>query len=375
MGIMNFIKNQLIDIVEWPEETPGVLVHRFERAGNEIKRGAKLVVRPGQSAVFVNEGQIADKFEPGTYSLETKNLPILTTILSLPYGFNSWHKAEVYFIKRTEQLDRKWGTSQPITMRDADFGRIRIRAFGNYSYRVGMTDNMLQRFVGAKSEFKAEELEKQIQLKAISEFSDSLGELQIPALDLVSQYNEIGDRVKQNLQPLMNDMGLELLTFTVGNISLPEEVNAAIDKAGAINSLGGMQGYTQMKAADAMGDMAKNQGTGGTMMGMMLGGNLGAFAGQQVFQQPQQQQYQQPQQQMAPPPPPPPAPMFYVAVNGQQQGPFNIQQLQGMIAGGGFGPNSLVWTAGMSGWQAASTVAALSGLFGPVPPPPPPPIK
>ena len=374
MGIMNFIKNQLIDIVEWPEETPGVLVHRFERAGNEIKRGAKLVVRPGQSAVFVNEGQIADKFEPGTYSLETKTLPILTTILSLPYGFNSWHKAEVYFIKRTEQLDRKWGTAQPITMRDADFGPLRIRAFGNYSYRVGMTDNMLQRFVGAKSEFKAEELEKQIQLKSVSEFTDTLGELQIPALDLAAQYNEIGERVKQNLQPVMNDMGLELLTFTVGNISLPEEVNAAIDKRGAIGALGGMQSYQQMKAADALGDMAKNQGTGGTMMGMMLGGNLGAFAGQQ-FQQSQQPQYQQPQQQMAPPPPPPAAPLFYVAVNGQQQGPFNIQQLQGMIPGGGFGPNSLVWTAGMSGWAAASTVAALSGLFGPVPPPPPPPIK
>ena len=374
MGIMNFIKNQLIDIVEWPEETPGVLVHRFERAGNEIKRGAKLVVRPGQSAVFVNEGQIADKFEPGTYSLETKNLPILTTILSLPYGFNSWHKAEVYFIKRTEQLDRKWGTAQPITMRDADFGPLRIRAFGNYSYRVRMTDNMLQRFVGAKSEFKAEELEKQIQLKSVSEFTDTLGELQIPALDLAAQYNEIGERVKQNLQPVMNDMGLELLTFTVGNISLPEEVNAAIDKRGAIGALGGMQSYQQMKAADALGDMAKNQGTGGTMMGMLLGGNLGAFAGQQ-FQQSQQPQYQQQQQQMAPPPPPPTAPLFYVAVNGQQQGPFNIQQLQGMIPGGGFGPNSLVWTAGMSGWAAASTVAALSGLFGPVPPPPPPPIK
>ena len=383
MGIMNFIKNQLIDIVEWPEETPGVLVHRFERAGNEIKRGAKLVVRPGQSAVFVNEGQIADKFEPGTYSLETKNLPILTTILSLPYGFNSWHKAEVYFIKRTEQLDRKWGTAQPIMMRDKDFDKVRIRAFGNYSYRVGMTDNMLQRFVGAKSEFKAEELEKQIQLKAISEFSDSLGELQIPALDLVAKYNEIGERVMQNLQPVMNNMGLELMTFTVGNISLPDEVNAAIDRAGAINSMGEvndyqMQNYKQMKAAEALGDAAKNQGTGGTMMGMMLGGNLGAFAGQQVFQQQpqyQQQQYQQQQQQMAPPPPPPAAPLFYVAVNGQQQGPFNIQQLQGMIPGGGFGPNSLVWTAGMSGWAAASTVAALSGLFGPVPPPPPPPIK
>ena len=373
MGIMSFIKNQLIDIVEWPEETSGVLVHRFERAGNEIKRGAKLVVRPGQSAVFVNEGQIADKFEPGTYTLETKNLPILTTILSLPYGFNSWHKAEVYFIKRTEQLDRRWGTPQPVMMRDADFGKIRIRANGNYSYRVGMTDNMLQRFVGAKSEFKSEELEKQIQLKAVSEFSDSLGELQIPALDLVAQYNEIGERVLQNLQPIMNNMGLELMTFTVGNISLPEEVNAAIDKSGAIGALGGMQGYMQMKAADALGDAANNQGTGGTMMGMMLGGNLGAFAGQQ-FQQ--SQQYQQPQQQMAPPPPPPPAaPMFYVAVNGQQHGPFAIQQLQAMVGQGTFGPNSMVWTAGMSGWAAASTVAALSGLFGAVPPPPPPPMN
>ena len=149
------------------------------------------------------------------------------------------------------------------------------------------------------------------------------------------------------------------------------EVNAAIDKRGAIGALGGMQSYQQMKAADALGDMAKNQGTGGTMMGMMMGGNLGAFAGQQ-FQQSQQPQYQQPQQQMAPPPPPPAAPMFYVAVNGQQQGPFTIQALQGMIASGGFGPNSLVWTAGMSGWQAASTVAALSALFGAVPPPPPP---
>ena len=224
----------------------------------------------------------------------------MTTILSLPYGFNSWHKAEVYFIKRTEQLDRKWGTAQPITMRDADFDKVRIRAFGNYSYRVGMTDNMLQRFVGAKSEFKAEELEKQIQLKSVSEFTDTLGELQIPALDLAAQYNEIGERVKQNLQPVMNDMGLELLTFTVGNISLPEEVNAAIDKRGAIGALGGMQSYQQMKAADALGDMAKNQGTGGTMMGMMLGGNLGAFAGQQF-----QQSQQPPQQQMAPPPPPP----------------------------------------------------------------------
>ena len=158
MGLFSFIKSELIDIVEWPEETPGILVHRFNRHDNEIKRGAKLIVRPGQTAVFVNEGKIADRFEPGTYTLETANLPILTTLLSLPYGFNSWHKAEVYFIKRTEQLDRRWGTQQPIMMRDLDFGILRIRAF-ELLLQIGPPIKCWSALVGTPDEFQAEDIE------------------------------------------------------------------------------------------------------------------------------------------------------------------------------------------------------------------------
>ncbi len=363
MGLFSFIKSELIDIVEWPEETPGVLVHRFNRHDNEIKRGAKLIVRPGQTAVFVNEGKIADRFEPGTYTLETANLPILTTLLSLPYGFNSWHKAEVYFIKRTEQLDRRWGTQQPIMMRDLDFGILRIRAFGNYSYRIGTTDQMLERLVGARSEFKAEDIESQLCTRVVSELSDSLGELKIPALDLAANYNEIGERVKLNLASYMASMGIELMSLTIANISLPDEVNAAIDKRGAVGALGSvLNQYSQMQAADALKAAAENQGGTGTMMGMMMGGQLGAFGSQQAFQQ----------QQQPAPPPPPVAPMFYIAVNGQQQGPYQVAQLQAMIASGAFTQATLVWTTGMAAWQAANTVPALAALFAPPPPPPPP---
>ena len=374
MGFLDMLKGQLIDIVEWPEETPGVLVHRFERRENEIKNGAKLVVRPGQKAVFVNEGKIADKFEPGTYSLTTANLPILTTLLSLPYGFKSWHKAEVYFIKTTEQLVRKWGTPQPVTVRDPDFDYIRLRAFGNYAYRIGESNDMISRFVGARSEYRAEEFEAQIGSKVVSELSDSLGELKIPALDLPAKYNEIGERVKQNLNESIASLGIEVTIFTVTNINLPEEVNAAIDKSGAASAMAKKVGiWQQMQAADAMRDAAKNQGGAGAVMGMMMGGQMAGMVNQNMYQQPQ---YAPPQQQYAPPPPPPPpvAQTFFIAVNGQQQGPFGIPDLQRMAMAGTFTANSMVWTAGMAGWQAAGTVAALASLFGAVPPPPPPPM-
>ncbi len=375
MGFLDALKGQLIDIVEWTEETPGVLVHRFERRNNEIKNGAKLVVRPGQKAVFVNEGKIADKFEPGTYGLTTANLPILTTLLSLPYGFKSWHKAEVYFIKTTEQLDRKWGTPQPITVRDPDFDIIRLRAFGNYAYKVGESNDMISRFVGARSEYRAEEFEAQIGSKVVSELSDSLGELQIPALDLVAKYNEIGERVKLNLNNALASFGVEITVFTVTNINLPETVTDAIDKGGAASAMAKKVGiWQQMQAADAMRDAANNPGGSGAVMGMMMGGQMAGMVNQNMYQQPQQPAYQQPAPQAAPPPPPPAAPTFYIAQNGQRLGPYGMADLQNMAMNGTLTPATMVWTAGMANWQAASTVAALSALFGAVPPPPPPPM-
>ncbi|MBO4344329.1 MAG: SPFH domain-containing protein [Victivallales bacterium] len=376
MGLWDALKGQLIDIVEWVEETPGVLVHRFDRRNNEIKNGAKLVVRPGQKAVFVNEGQIADMFMPGTYSLTTANLPILTTLLSLPYGFKSWHKAEVYFIKTTEQLDRKWGTPQPVTVRDPDFDMIRLRAFGNYAYKIGETNDMISRFVGARSEYRAEEFEAQIGSKVVSELSDSLGELKIPALDLPAKYNEIGERVKLNLNESLASLGIVVTIFTVTSINLPDNVNEAIDKGGAASAMAKKVGiWQQMQAADAMRDAAKNQGGAGAVMGMMMGGQMAGMVNQNMYQQqPMQPAYQQPPAAPAMPPPPPAAPTFYVAQNGQRLGPFDMAALQGMAMNGSLTPATMVWTAGMANWQAASTVAALATIFGAVPPPPPPPM-
>ena len=368
MGLMDFIKGELLDIIEWPDEIPGVLVHRFDRKDHAIKKGAKLIVRPGQMAVFVNEGQIADKFEPGTYSLETKNIPILRTLLSLPYGFETPFKAEVYFIKRTDQLDRKWGTSQPVMMRDLDFGMIRLRAFGNYSYRIGISDEMITRFVGARADFKGEELEEQIKPKCVSSLSDALGELHIPALDLAAKYDEICEQMHQKLTPEFAKIGLELLSFTLQNVSVPDNVQEAMDKRASMGALG-VTDYTKLQAADALRDAAKNQGGSGNMMGMFVGAQLGNLMGNQTMQP------QQPMMGgMATPPPMPAAVMYYVAINGAQQGPFQAAQLQQMVASGQINAQTLVWAAGRAAWSAAGTVPALASFFAAPPPPPMPPM-
>jgi membrane protease subunit (stomatin/prohibitin family) len=358
MGILNIFRGQFIDVIEWPEENPRILVHRFDRHNNEIKWGAKLIVRPGQKAVFVSQGNIADHFGPGTYPLESKNIPILTTLLSLPYNFNSPFKAEVYFIRTTEQLDRKWGTATPVMMRDADFGTVRLRARGNFSYKVGGSNDMLARFVGARSEFTCDDIESQMKSKVVSAFSDALGELKIPALDLAAQYNEIGDGVRTKMSGYFADLGFELTSFIVENISLPDEVNAAMDKRASVGALGGMGNYTQLQAADAMKAAAENPGGAGNMMGVLMGAQLGANVGQAV-----QQGFN------APPPPPPAAVTFYVAVNGQQAGPYDLNTLKTQALGGTFTRTTMVWKQGMAAWQEAATVPELASVFAAVPPP------
>lgn len=366
MGLFDIFRGQFIDVIEWENEDPSVLVHRFDRHNNEIKMGAKLIVRPGQMAVFVNEGQIADRFTPGTYTLKTANMPILTTLLSLPYNFESPFKAEVYFIRTTEQLDRKWGTATPVMMRDKDFGIVRLRARGNYSYKVGCSDEMITRFVGARADFTGAEVEGQMQTSVVSKISDALGELQIPALDLSAQYDEISMAAKGRLDDTFSRLGFELCSFTIESISLPDEVNATLDKRTQVGALSGvMNEFTQMQAAEAMRDAASNPGGSGNMMGVMMGAQLGGMSGNAI------------NQAMTPPPPPaapvapaapPPLPSpaaYFVGINGQQTGPFTLQDLQNKIASGEINGATLVWKNGMPAWQAASTVAELAGLFPP----------
>lgn len=362
MGLFNTLRSEFIDIIEWPDMDPGILVHRFERHDNEIKMNAKLVVRPGQRAVFVNEGQIADAFEPGTYTLTTQNVPILATLKGWKYGFDSPFKAEVYFINTTEQLDRKWGTPNPVMLRDADFGIVRLRARGNYSYKIGITEEMISRFVGARSDFDCESIEDQIRVKVISSFSDCIGEHKIPALDLAAKYDEIGDFMIEKLKENFERLGLELLSFALENISLPEEVQKAMDQRSSMGALGNLNNFSQYQAANALRDAAQNEGGSGNMMGMMMGAQMAGGVSNALHQE---------GKPVSPgaPPPIPGGNKYFVAVDGAQTGPFTIADLKQKAASKSFTPDSLVWMEGMTAWEKASSREDLKDLFDTVPPP------
>ena len=279
MAILDKLRGELIDIIEWENQDGALLVYRFNRYENEIKMGAKLVVRPGQRVVFVSEGKITDSFAPGTYTLETKNLPVLTTLKGWKYGFHSPFKSEAYFINATELLDRKWGTPSPVMLRDKDFGVIRLRARGNYAYRVGATEEMISRFVGAREAFPVEDMEGQLRTRIVSSFSDCLGESKMPALDLLAQYDEISTAMQKKLTEVFSGLGLEILSFTLENVSVPEDVQKAMDERASMGALGNLGQYAQYQAANALRDAAGNPGGAGNMMGMMVGGQLAGGMG------------------------------------------------------------------------------------------------
>ncbi|MDA3797521.1 MAG: SPFH domain-containing protein [Kiritimatiellae bacterium] len=279
MGLFDKIAGQFIDIIEWNEQYSDELVHRFERYEHEIKIGAQLIVRPGQKAVFVNEGQIADVFSSGKYTLETQNIPILSTLKGWKYGFNSPFKAEVYFLNLTEQLDRKWGTATPVILRDADLGMVRVRAHGNFSYKVSSDSEMLSRLVGARHSFGPEDIEGQLKSKLVSSFSDSIAELNIAVLDLQAQYDEISEFMAQKLSTVFSDFGLTLLGFVLENVTVPEDVEKAMDQRASMGAVGDLNKFSQFQAAQALEDAANNPGMAGNMMGMMVGGGLAGNMG------------------------------------------------------------------------------------------------
>lgn len=375
MGFFDRIKSELIDIIEWEEANSDDMVFKFQRHDNEIKNGAKLVVRESQTAVFINEGKIADVFGPGTYTLETRNLPVLSTLKGWKYGFDSPFKAEVYFVNMKQFTDQKWGTPNPIMMRDPDFGMVRIRAFGNYSIKVSDPAKFLTEIVGTDKDFETGEISSQLKSYVITRFTDAVGESKIPVLDLAASYNELSDFCEKKLQEeFPSDFGINVVKFLINNISLPPAVEEAIDKRSSMGALGDMNKYAQMQNADAMRDAANNPGGGGGMEGM-----LGMTMAQQMMNMNQQQQQQyrnqqnQQNQQNSAPPPPPPGSQYHVSINGQQQGPFDLNTLKTMIAQKQVTKQTYVWKNGMSGWLPAEQVSEVMALFSSVPPPPPPP--
>ena len=369
MGLFDKFKGEFVDVIEWTDDSSNTLVYRFPRHNNEIKNGAELTVREGQNAVFIDEGRLADIFGPGMYTLETENLPILSTLKGWKHGFQSPFKAEVYFVNMRQFTDQKWGTKNPITMRDPEFGPVRVRAFGTYALQVADPGKFIREIVGTDGHFTTEEVTDQLRNILVSRFSDAMASSGIAILDMAANYDELGAKLSESVKDDMEGYGIKLRTLLVENISLPPAVEEALDKRTSMGVLGDLSKYTQYQTAEAIGDAAKNPGSGG-MAAAGLGAGMGFALANQMGQA------------MNPPPPParastgpppiPQGPQFFAAIDGKQVGPFDKTALKAQIEAGSVTRETLVWSEGMAEWTAAGQVDTVSKLFGAVPPPLPP---
>ena len=271
MNIWDAVQNQFIEVIEWLDEGLENIVYRFPVAGQEIKMGAQLIVRESQVAVFINEGKIADVFTPGTYVLSTQNMPVLTKLKSWKYMFNSPFKAEVYFINTKQFLNQNWGTSNPVLMRDKEFGMIRLRGYGIFSYRVNNPGLFLQDIFGTNGDFSVESISNHLKKMITSSLSDLIAESKIGALDLASNYDELSQMGKEKISNIFENFGLELKTFVIENLSLPEEVEKSVDKRTSIGVFGDIGEYTRVQAADAILEAAQNESGGLASAGVGLG--------------------------------------------------------------------------------------------------------
>lgn len=365
MALWDKLVGELVDIIEWLDDSHDTLAYRFERYQNEIKYGAKLVVREGQQAAFINEGKLADVFKPGTYDLTTHNLPILTTLRGWKYGFNSPFKAEVYFISTRKFTELKWGTPGPAMMRDKDFGMVRVTSFGIYSIRAKDPGIIVRDLVGTEGRFTVEQVQENLRGKIGLRVKELMPELGIPVIEMSAKVYEMGTKLHDRLQPDFDALGLELVEVQVQDIGLPEEVSKAIDKRGAMAAVGDLRAYAAYETASSIHDAASNPG-GAAGAGMGLGAGIAMGA--------QMMNSMTGAAGVAPggggmPPPIPGAAMFHVAVNGAQAGPFDMNALQQQAASGQLTRASLVWRNGMPQWSKAGDVAELAPLFTNVPPP------
>jgi len=287
--IKNMVKGQMIDVIEWSNASADTMVYKYDMNGKEIMMGAQLTVRESQAAVFMNEGQIADVFTPGRYELQTQNMPIMTALKSWKFGFNSPFKADVFFINMKQFMDMKWGTANPVMMRDTDFGMIRLRAFGIYAFRVADPATFLKEAVGVSGLFTVDGVDGQIKRTLVSGLSDAIAESKVPALDLAANYNELSDYALKVMNPKFAPIGLTLTSFVIENISLPEEVEQAMDRRTSMGVVGDLNKYTQFQAAESMREAANNQ-SGGGMAGMGVGMGAASVMGQAFAQSMQPQQ-------------------------------------------------------------------------------------
>lgn len=375
MGIFDKIKEKLshefIDIIEWLDYTDDTIVHRFERYQNEIKNNAKLIVREGQTAVFVNEGQLADVFGPGTYTLNTKNLPILTTLKGWKYGFDSPFKAEVYFVNTHLFTDEKWGTKNPITLNDDRFGLVEIRAFGTYAFKISDAGKFVVDIVGTDNNFTNFEINEHLKSLIATRFTDTVGEANLPIELYAANTTELSETCKEVMQPEFESVGISLEKFYIENVSMPEDLKKEIFEYSRIDKLD-LDKLTKFKTAKAIEAAAANEGgTAGAGMGMGMGFVLAQQMGGMMAPQMGGQQHVPSQQAGGTMPPPMPAAVqYFYAANGQQAGPVSFEQLRMLFANRTVNKDTLVWKQGMQNWSALNEVEELKAFLGGNTPPP-----
>jgi len=358
MNLWNKIFGEFIDVIDWLDESSDTLVYRFPRYNNEIKYGAKLTVRESQAVVFVNEGEIADVLGPGIYELETKNIPIISTIQHWDHGFNSPFKAEVYFCNLRRFLDLKWGTKNPIILRDKEFGVVRVRAYGTYEIRINDPKRFIKEIVGTEGHFILEDITSGLRNIIISKFTSIVGDSKIPLLDLAANYEKLALYIKENLQNEFDEYGIELIDLHIENISVPSLVEKAIDERSSMGVIKDLDNYLKYKTATALD---KNSDLS-SMASMGIG-----FAMADKLAQSFKNDNSTPKKDYIPAPY---EKMYYITKNNQPDGPYSIDEIEDMIKRNRLSKNSMLWSSGMENWESAKSFEELNSIYKFLTPPP-----
>ena len=360
MGFWDKIFGEFIDVIDWLDESNNTLVYRFERYNNEIKYGAKLTVRQAQAAVFVNEGEIADVLGPGIYELTTKNLPILTTLQHWDHAFESPFKAEVYFCNLRRFTDLKWGTKNPIILRDKEFGAVRLRAFGTYEIRIEDPAKFIKEIVGTNGHFTVEDISDQLRNIIVARFTDIVASSGIPVLDLAANYDQLSEYVSEKIGKKFKEYGLELSRVLIENISVPPMVEEALDKRTSMGMIGDLRKYLDFQTAEAL----TKEGGGGIseMVGMGVG-----FAMADKLAKSFDKDSSKPEKPYIPEPF---EKMYYFAEGKEPQGPYNIDEVEDMIKAHKIDASTLMWSTGMEKWTKAKDIEEVETLFNLLTPPP-----
>jgi membrane protease subunit (stomatin/prohibitin family) len=377
MGLWDKLKQhagaQLLEVIDWMDASNDTLVYRYPTFNQAITDNSKLVVREGQACVFVAEGRLSEVFGPGTYKLDTKNAPVMRFFQSIVYSLEEPYKGDIYFVSTRQFTDNGWGTATPVMLRDAEFGPTRIRAYGVFSYRITDPGTFLRQLVGTDGLFTTDEINGQLKKKLVGSLASVVGKSQIAVLDLAANYQDLGDKLRDDINPIFAESyGITLTDFTIQSISLPEEVEKALDTRTKMGVLGNLDAYTKLKAADAIEHAAKNPGMGGLGASMGVGFGVGNQVGAQIAQAHQQPGQFDPQAGMqgggAPPPLPQSQAWHYNGPSGQATlSPSEVVQ---RIAAAPTA-NHLVWRSGFAEWKSWRDVPELASQVPAAPPPMP----